>query len=141
MKKLINISFIYAILGMISGIFYREFTKIIGFTGKTALAFTHLHLFVLGMFLFLILALFALNTNLVEHKKFKSFLILYNIGLPFTVIMLYCRGITEVLELSLSTGLNAAISGFSGIAHIILGIAIIILFLSLKNIKIINQKK
>lgn len=139
MKKLINISFIYGILAMISGVFYREFTKYLKFTDKTTLAFTHLHLFVLGMFLFLILALFAINTDLLEQKKFKTFLIVYNIGLPATVTMLYIRGITQVLQMDLSKALDASISGLAGIAHIIIGIAIIILFLALKNIKVIKK--
>ena len=37
MKKILNISFIYFLLAMIGGVFYREFTKIIGFTGQTTL--------------------------------------------------------------------------------------------------------
>ena len=48
MKKYINIAFAYAIAALISGVFYREFTKINAFTGKTSLAFTHVHLFALG---------------------------------------------------------------------------------------------
>ncbi|MEG1805993.1 MAG: DUF2871 family protein, partial [Clostridia bacterium] len=43
MKKLINVSFIYALAAIVSGVFYREFTKFMSFTGKTTLAFTHLH--------------------------------------------------------------------------------------------------
>ena len=136
MKKLLNISFTYAILAMISGVFYREFTKFMNFEGKTTLAFTHLHLFVLGMFLFLILALFSINTDILDQTKFKTFLKLYNIGLPFTIIMLYIRGIFQVLNANLSKGLDASISGLSGVAHIIIGISIIFLFLSLKNISI-----
>ena len=34
MKKLINISFIYFILAMVCGVFYREFTKFFNFTDK-----------------------------------------------------------------------------------------------------------
>ena len=45
MKKLINTAFGYAIASMAFGVFYREFTKWNGFTGKTTLAVNHLHLF------------------------------------------------------------------------------------------------
>lgn len=135
-KRLINFSFLYAILAIIFGVFYREFTKFIGFTGRTTLAFTHLHLFVLGTIIFLILSLFSLNTDLEYQTKFKAFLTIYNIGLPFMVIMLLVRGITQVLKLELSKGLNAAISGITGISHIIMTVAIVLLFLSLRNIKI-----
>ncbi|MEG0924646.1 MAG: DUF2871 domain-containing protein [Anaerovoracaceae bacterium] len=133
MKKLINTSFIYFIAAIVCGVFYREFTKFMVFSGRTTLAFTHLHLFVLGVVVFLILALFAINTDLLEQKKFKLFFTMYNIGLPLMVGMFFVRGIVQVLETPLSSGLNAAISGMSGITHIIMTIAIVILFLCLKK--------
>ncbi|MCI5773486.1 MAG: DUF2871 domain-containing protein [Erysipelotrichaceae bacterium] len=136
MKKFINIAFIYAILAMISGVFYREFTKFMGFSGVTSLAFTHLHFFVLGTIVFLILALFAINTNLLQIKGINKAITLYNIGLPFMVSMFYVRGIVQVLELALSSGANAAISGIAGISHIILGVSIIWLLTCLKKVEI-----
>ena len=54
-QKLISSAFRYAIAGLACGVFYREFTKFTAFTGKTTLAFTHLHLLVMGTLLFLIL--------------------------------------------------------------------------------------
>lgn len=84
MKKLINTSFVYFILAMIAGVFYREFTKFYNFTEKTTLSVVHTHLLTLGMFLFLILAaLFKDNIKLSDNKKFKRFYIFYNISLPF----------------------------------------------------------
>lgn len=136
MKKLIHTSFLYAMLGIASGVFYREFTKFNGFTGKTTLAFTHLHMLVLGMLLFLVLALFDLQTDLTEQKKFKPFFVLYNIGLPLMVIMLYVRGIPQVLGLSLSKGADAAISGMAGIAHLILTAGLVFMFLCLGNCRV-----
>ena len=41
-KKLANTAFFYAILSMIGGVFYREFTKLNNFTGVTRLSFVHL---------------------------------------------------------------------------------------------------
>lgn len=133
MKKFINISFIYGIAALCSGIFYREFTKFIGFEGKTTLAFTHLHLFMLGTVMFLIIALFANSTNLTEQKHFPKFMITYNIALPFMVVMFYVRGIIQALEVELSGGISAAISGVAGIGHILMTIGIVFLFLSLKK--------
>lgn len=134
MKKLINLSFIYFILAMIAGVFYREFTKFMDFTDKTTLAIIHTHLLTLGTFIFLILALFSLNTNLLENKKFDIFLKIYNISLPFMAIIMFIRGIFQVLNKSLSTTLNASISGIAGISHILIFISFIILFSVLKNI-------
>lgn len=54
---------IYAIFALVSGVFYREFTKLNDFTGKTALSVTHLHLYALGMLFFLIVALLVKNTR------------------------------------------------------------------------------
>ena len=139
MKKLINISFIYFIFAMVCGVFYREFTKFFNFTEKTALALTHLHLIALGTILFLILSLFAINTNLLQQSKFKYFLKLYNISLPFMVIMFIIRGVLQVLNTNLSATINASISGISGISHILMLVSFILLFLSLKNINF-NQK-
>lgn len=136
MKKLINISFIYFIFAMIGGVFYREFTKLFNFTGKTTLAFIHLHLIALGTILFLILALFSINTDLLNQKKFNTFLKFYNISLPLMVIIMVIRGILQVLNANLSSGLNAAISGISGISHILMLISFILLFSILKNLNV-----
>lgn len=48
MKKLLNTAFIYALAAMAGGVFYREFTKFNGFSGRTALGLVHTHLFLLG---------------------------------------------------------------------------------------------
>lgn len=141
MKNLIRLSFLYALFAIICGVFYREFTKYKSFSGKTTLSVTHVHLFVLGMILFMILALFSIHTNLLEHKKFKLFMILYNIGLPFMVIMMFIRGVLQVLEIELSKGSNAAISGIAGISHIIMTASFIVLYLILKQVHIKEYRK
>lgn len=133
MKKYINYAFIYAILGLASGVFYREFTKFHDFTGKTALSVTHVHFLTLGTLFFLITALFVLNTNLEEQKGFKAFVRIHNIALPFMVIMFYVRGITQVLGTNLSRGLDASISGMAGIVHILMAVGIVFFFRSLKK--------
>ena len=127
-------SLIYAIAAMAGGVFYREFTKWNGYTGVTALGKVHTHLFLLGMVLFLIVALFAAHTDLKEEKLFRIFLKVYNIGVPLTAVMLAVRGITQVLETTLSTGASAAISGIAGIGHILTGVGLILFILSLKRI-------
>lgn len=47
--------------------------------------------------------------------------------------MMVIRGITQVLNISLSTAANAAISGIAGIGHILTGVGIILLLVSLKK--------
>lgn len=133
MKKCINMAFIYGMAAIACGVFYREFTKFNKFEGKTALAFTHLHLFALGTLLFLILAIFSQITNLTEQKAFSWFWKLYIVGLPFMVIMLFVRGIPQVLEMNLSRGFSSAIAGMAGISHMIIAFALISLFIALKR--------
>ena len=134
MKKCLNISLVYAIAAMVGGVFYREFTKLNGFGGTTVLGKVHTHLFLLGMVVFLISALFCAHfKSLPERKTFKAFLCVYNIGVPLTAVMMAVRGVTEVLGTELSKGANGAISGIAGIGHIIAGTGIILLLLSLKS--------
>lgn len=133
MKKYINIAFVYGVFAMMSGVFYREFTKWNGYTGKTALAFTHLHLFVLGSALFLLLALFSQITDLEQKKTFQYFLRLYNIALPFMIMMFFVRGIFQTLQIELSSGISAMISGIAGLSHIMMAIAVVLLFTALQK--------
>lgn len=133
MKKFYRLSAAYAIAGIIGGVFYREFTKFNQFTGTTSLGFVHTHAFMLGLFFFLIVLLLEKQFKLTESKKMKSFLLFYNGGLSLTIIMLVVRGITTVLNTSLSAAMNAAISGIAGVGHILLGIGLLYFFLILKE--------
>lgn len=54
----------------------------------TVLGKVHTHLFLLGMVMFMLIALFTQHSNLQEMKTFRVFLWLYNIGVPLTVIMI-----------------------------------------------------
>lgn len=134
MKKLINVSMIYMIAALVAGVFYRELTKFNQFTGKTTLSVTHTHLFILGVFVFLVLALFIKNDkDILESSLFKKFFILYNIALPFFIIMLMTRGVVQVLNIQLSTAMNAMISGIAGISHILLALSFVLFFIILRK--------
>lgn len=133
MKKMINLAFIYSIVAMVAGVFYREFTKLNGFVGVTSLGKMHVHLLVLGTIFFLILGLYCDRVKVQNQKGFNKAFITYNVGLCWMVVMMLVRGITEVLNTPLSSGMNAAISGVAGIGHIILGVGIVLIFLKLKK--------
>ena len=135
MKKYLNYSLSYGVMGLICGVYFREFTKIMGFTGVTTLSKAHPHLLMLGTFLFLIVALFSERLSLETEKTFKLFMRMYNIGLPLTVLMMLIRGTLEVIGAPLSKGLDASISGIAGIGHILLGLGIILFIFSLKKAK------
>lgn len=133
MKKMIRIAFAYAVAAMVGGVFYREFTKFQGFTGKTTLSLVHTHLFLLGMVMFLLVSLFVDRFSLEQEKKFRAFLILYNIGVPMTALMLFVRGLVQIrLNGDMpSKALDASISGLAGIGHILTGVGIVLFFLCL----------
>lgn len=133
MRKYINLAFIYAVAAICGGVFYREFTKFNGFKGVTALGKVHTHLFLLGMFMFLIVAILVKLTNVNEQKQFKIFFPIYNVGTALAAIMLVVRGVPQVLSIELSVGMDAAISGIAGLAHVCVGVGIVLLFLALKK--------
>ena len=132
MKRYMNASLLYAILAMVGGVFYREFTKFNGFTVRTTLGVVHTHYFLLGMVFFLLLLLLEKNFSFTGAKT-KRVLTAYQVGLNLTAVMFVVRGVPQVLGTELSTGMNAAISGIAGIGHILLGISMVMLLLQVKK--------
>lgn len=133
MKKIYRTSMTYLFLALAGGVFYREFTKFNGYTGKTTLAVVHPHLLLLGTFLFLLTALFAMQKKeLLKTKQFQRFFLLYNIALPFMACMMLARGVLQVLGMELTRSTNAMISGIAGIAHILMAVSLVLYFLALK---------
>lgn len=132
MKRTVNYAILYAILAMIGGVFYREYTKFMGFDGRTTLAFVHTHLFLLGMVMFLIVTFAIHQFHIEKQKHYRLFLILYHPGVLLTSLMLFLRGITQVNGNELTNTVNAMISGVSGIGHILTGIGLLLFLFILK---------
>lgn len=133
MKKYVNIAFVYAAAAMAGGVFYREFTKFSAYSEPTALGCVHTHLFVLGMFMFLLTALFSRVCPLEKSRLFRAFMPVYNLGVVLSAVMLLVRGIVQVTDMPLSRGNDAAISGVAGIGHILTGAGLVLWFLALKD--------
>lgn len=132
-KRYASTALIYAIAAMIFGVFYREFTKFQGFTGKTTLSVMHTHYFLLGMIFFLLLLVLEKNFHLSAQKNVGKVVIAYQIGLNITGLGLFVRGITQALGTVLTRGLDASISGISGIGHIITGVSMILILVKIKK--------
>lgn len=132
MKRYINLSLLYAVLAMVGGVFYREFTKFNGFTGKTSLGVVHTHYFLLGMVFFLLLLLLEKNFAFTGAKTGRV-LVVYQVGLNLTAVMLAVRGVTQVLGLPLTSGMSATLSGMAGIGHILLGISLVLVLLQVRR--------
>ena len=133
MKRYLNISLAYAVAAMVGGVFYREFTKYAEFSGKTSLAFLHTHYFMLGMFFFLALALLERAFAFSEQKASRSWVTVYHVGLNITTVCLFLRGLAQATQAELSPALNGALSGVSGIGHILLGSSIIALLILIRR--------
>ncbi|WP_283123728.1 DUF2871 domain-containing protein [Angelakisella massiliensis] len=133
-KKLADAAFIYVIAGLAAGVFYREFTKFQGFSGRTALGLVHPHLLLLGAGVMLLLI--ALEPALLlsgEERSLKRSLLFYHCGLGLTAAQLLIRGVFQVLGSPLSRGLDASISGIAGIGHILLAIGLCRLLLMIRR--------
>ena len=70
-----------------------------------------------------------MSTLFIHHH----ILAVYHIGLNLTAVMLFVRGVLQVLEIALSSGMNAAISGIAGIGHMLLGIRLVLLLMQIKR--------
>lgn len=132
MKKYANSALVYAILAMVGGVFYREFTKFNGFTGTTSLGFVHTHYFALGMIGFLLLLLLEKSLSFTDRSVGRA-VAAYHAGLNVTAGMLVVRGVTQVLDIVLTRGASAAISGIAGLGHIVLGVSIVLILLGVKR--------
>ncbi len=132
MKRYMDSALLYAVLALAGGVFYREFTKFHGFVWKTTLGVIHTHYFMLGMVFFLLLLLLEKNFSFTSAKAGRI-LAVYHVGLNLTAVMLVVRGVTQVLGIALSSGVNAAISGMAGVGHILLGVSLVILLVELRR--------
>ncbi|UXN30876.1 DUF2871 domain-containing protein [Glutamicibacter sp. M10] len=132
MRKLVNFSFIYMILGVASGLFYREFTKINHFPEgqATQLSVVHTHLLMLGFMMLLLVLLLEKAFTLSKHRKmFAWFMGTYNVGVVLTAGMQLTHGIMTVLGIESS----AMISGIAGLGHMSITAGMILLFIMLRR--------
>lgn len=131
MKKYMNCAIAYAVLALAGGVFFREFTKMNGFDGATALSAIHPHYLILGTFFFLALTLFAGVFK--SGEGLGKVLVGYHIGLNLAVVMMLVRGVFEVLGTALPSGADAAIAGIAGLSHIVLGVCLVWALVILKK--------
>lgn len=131
MRRLFSAAFAYMIVGIASGLFYREFTKINDFPegGATQLGLVHTHLLVLGFVVLLIVLLLEKAFALSESRLFGWFFWLYNAGVVLTSAMMVWHGSLTVLGQESS----AMIAGIAGLGHILLSAGMVLLFLALRK--------
>lgn len=128
MKLLYRTMNIYLILGLVAGVFYREFTKFNNFTGDTSLSTLHTHLLALGFLFFLILIGLNQVLHLSDQKYFKLFYGFYNLGFLGLVGTMTWRGIYQVKGLEF-----VGLSHIAGLTHAFLGLGLLFFSLNLKK--------
>lgn len=137
MKKIFNAAFAYMIIGVLSGLFYREFTKANDFPEGdfTQLGLVHTHLLTLGFIVLLIVLVLDKVLGLSGTKLFSWFFWTYNAGVVLTSATMVWHGMLTVLGQESS----AMIAGIAGLGHIALSVGMVLLFLALRK-KVVNDK-
>lgn len=128
MKKLYYTSFFYAILGLISGVAYREITKHSNFNGQTVLVALHTHILVLGFLFFTVALILAKLFKVHEAKSFGAWYIVYNLGLLISIAAMAVRGMLQINGTDISF-----LPHIAGLGHAILGAGIIWLLVLLRK--------
>lgn len=117
-------------IGLVSGLYYREFTKLQGVPGGTQLAVVHTHTLTLGtMTLLILLALALLLRPLATARRFRVGVWTLQAGLVLTTAGMLVKGTLQVLGNAAAN--SPAIAGVSGLGHVTLTLAFILLFLAL----------
>lgn len=129
MKKYWISSLVYGGVGLALGVYFREFTKFNGFAGRTSLAFAHPHALILGALLFLLLFFLSKHYRFAKPKLGKASVIVYHVGLAWTLLMMAVRRTLDVLGTELGSA-DGAIAGVAGIGHILLGVGLVLLLIN-----------
>lgn len=129
MKSSFIAATVYLILGVGSGVFYRELTKANSFEGTTQLAVVHTHLLVLGFIFFLVVLILNRVFDLARGPVYTWFFWTYNAGLLVTVGTMVAHGSLTVL----GEPSGSAIAGIAGLGHIILTVALILFMVALSR--------
>lgn len=124
-KKSYNRAFIFAIVGIFAGAFYREFTKFLGYTGETSMSLVHTHFLALGCIMFILLALSFKAFDVEESKKLNNLLTGYSISVIGNAGVMFVRGLFEVKGWEITKAIDGSLSGIAGLSHILLTVTLI----------------
>jgi nitric oxide reductase large subunit len=133
LNLLLRAAAVWTAVGLAGGLFYRELTKQNGVPGGTQLAVVHTHALVLGTLVMLVLlALVGTWRGLESSRAFRFGVWVWQVGLALTTGGMLLKGSLQVLD-SPSAG-SPALAGVSGLGHITLTAAFILLFVGLRTI-------
>ncbi|MDV8147576.1 DUF2871 domain-containing protein [Arthrobacter sp. B10-11] len=134
MKKLFHASFAYALAGVLSGLYYREFTKANGFTGESQLGLVHTHWLVLGFIVLLLVLMLerSFGMSAAAPRLSAWFFWIWNAGVVVTGGMMLVKGTLVVAGAGSGAGFKA-LAGIAGTGHMLLTAGLVLLFLALRK--------
>lgn len=132
MRRLTITAFVFAVIGVLSGVYYREITKLNDFTDRAGsqLGLVHTHFLTLGFLALLIALLLEKNFGLSEAapKRFSVFYWTWTLGTAVTGAIMLVKGTIVVTGGDAS---SAAFAGIAGLGHTAVGVGLVCLFLAL----------
>lgn len=133
--RLARSAFAWTLLGLASGLYYRELTRQTGFTGATQLSVAHTHALALGATILLVVLALTRVFRLDADRRFRFFPVFWDAGLALTFGMLVTKGTAQVLGLGWAD--SKALAGVSGLGHMVLaGTLILLLLVVLRAVKV-----
>ncbi|MCD1146546.1 DUF2871 domain-containing protein [Peptoniphilus sp. KCTC 25270] len=133
-ENILKNSAVFLFMGLVGGVFYREFINIFPWGEFTTLSIVHVHLIALGLItLFVIYVLMQSERERIEEIKIP--LTVYITGLTWTVASFLVRGIYSITSSKSELFPDAALSGIAGIGHVLLGVGMVCLILKIISIK------
>lgn len=117
MNKIVKSAMVYMILGLLAGLFYREFPRFVSsaqHVEESQLSILHTHTLTLGLFVFLFILIFAKLFDIHKHKLFNKFFGTYHVGLLLTLLIMLTHGIW----VAVGNEPHPAFSGIAGLGHI-----------------------
>lgn len=139
MRKTMNMAIIYFFAAMAGGVYYRELTKLNNFTGFTVLGVVHTHLFALGAFLLLSLAIGMRVVDFTQDRRYNTFFWIYNISFLLMILTMVVKGTQQVLGFKIGSSFTAALAGIAGLSHAGIAVAIGLLLFIIKK-QILSKK-
>lgn len=125
MKKYLNKAMFFCIYGLACGVYFREFTKFNKFTNRTMLGMAHPHVLMLGLGVYLLVAIFVKLLDINENRKLNIADLIYTIGVIVASVMMLVRGTMEVALMPMSASVSAMISGIAGLGHIAVAVGLV----------------
>ena len=140
-ENILGLSYTFLVMGLIGGVFYREFTKFYDYQAKNHLSKLHVHILILGFLLMMIIYIVSKEYDVKRILSLKKPIYVFISGFTFTMVNMTLFGIYDVVGEGKDIVIRAALEGLSGIGHIVLSIGIVWMAVKIFQNESINSFK